>query len=302
MTGLPAAPEILIHLHIAKTGGTSASSLVKHGFRAGEIVEWASRGGEEYSALQMATRESCRQTLTEFGLDRIRYVAGHVPMGVHEVFGRPAKYFTILRHPVERVISLFYYLIQSGIPFAKDGKRLTFDEYVESRSDINLCDYQVRVVSGCPDLDAPVGAPGEVVAAAPVEKRHLETAKRNIEDYFLTAAPLEHVTELALLVRRIYGWPMRRLQTEYKNPTKERPRSIDVSPRLIKIIEECNSYDMKLYEWVAKRFAEQRQLFEPGLSRDLRVFGVVNRTLNRAGEILPWALRKRLAEILFYAK
>jgi hypothetical protein len=158
------------------------------------------------------------------------------------------------------------------------------------------------VVSGAAELDAPGEAPGEVVIAAPVERRHLELAKRNIEERFLTAAPLEQVTELALLVRRIYGWPMRRLQTEYKNPTKERPPSIDVSPRLIKIIEECNAYDMELYEWVGKRFAEQRQLFEPALSRDLRVFGVVNRTLNRAGEILPWALRKRLAEILFYAK
>jgi hypothetical protein len=302
MTLRPAAPDVLIHLHIAKTGGTSASSLVKHGFRADEVFEWTRHGVEEYSALQMATHESCQERFAAFGLDRIRYVAGHVPMGVHDAFGRPAKYFTVLRHPVERVISLYYFLVQVGVPFLENGKRLTFDDYVESRADINLCNYQVRVVSGAAELDAPGEAPGEVVIAAPVERRHLELAKRNIEERFLTAAPLEQVTELALLVRRIYGWPMRRLQTEYKNPTKERPPSIDVSPRLIKIIEECNAYDMELYEWVGKRFAEQRQLFEPALSRDLRVFGVVNRTLNRAGEILPWALRKRLAEILFYAK
>lgn len=298
----PAAPEVLIHLHIAKTGGTSASSLVKHGFRADEVFEWTRHGVGEYSALQMATHKSCRQQFAAFGPDRIRYIAGHVPMGVHDVLGRSAKYFTVLRHPVERVISLYYFLVQIGVPFLKNGRRLTFDEYVESRSDINLCDYQVRVVSGAAELDAPGGAPGEVVIAAPVERRHLELAKRNIEERFLTAAALEQVTELALLVRRIYGWPMRRLQTEYKNPTKERPKSAEVSPRLIKIIEECNAYDMELYEWVGKRFAEQRQLFEPELSRDLRIFGVVNRTLNKAGEMLPWALRKRLAEILFYAK
>ncbi len=302
LLGRPAAPDVLIHLHIAKTAGTSASSLVKHGFRSDEIFEWTRHGSEESSALQLATYESCQRQLAEFGLDRIRYVSGHIPMGIHREFDRSAKYFTILRHPVERVISLFYYLVQSEAPFLKDGKRLTFDEYVES-SDINLCNYQVRVVSGCRDLDAPAGAtPSEVVVAAPVEPCHLEVAKRNIEDLFLAAAPLEKVTELALLVRRIYGWPMRRLQTEYKNQTAVRPQASEVSPRLIKIIEEHNSYDMELYEWVQKRFAEQRQLFEPALSRDLRVFGVINRTLNRAGEILPWALRKRLAEILFYAK
>jgi Sulfotransferase family len=301
----PAAPEVLIHLHIAKTGGTSASSLVKHGFRPDEIFEWNHRGGvEDYSAMQMATYAACHRQLADFGLDRIRYVAGHVPMGVHREFDRSTKYFTILRHPVERVISLFYFLVQTGEPFQlkQNGKMLTFEDYVEGRSDINLCDYQVRAVSGCADLDAAAAPPGEVVAAAPVEQRHLEAAKRNIEDHFLAAAPLEQVTELALLVRRIYGWPMRRLQTEYKNPTMARPRSIDVSPRLIRTIEECNTYDMQLYEWVVKRFAEQRKLFEPQLSRDLRVFGLVNRALNKAGEILPWGIRKRLAEILFYAK
>ncbi len=302
LPGLPVAPDVLIHLHIAKTGGTSASSLVKHGFGADEIFEWTRHGVEEYTALQMATRESCERQLGAFGLDRVRYAAGHMPMGVDSIFGRPAKYFTVLRHPVERVISLFYFLIQIGIPLCKDGKRLTFEDYVESRSDINLCDYQVRAVSGCADLDAPAGPPNEVVSAAPVERRHLEVAKHNIEELFVSAAPLEQVTELALLMRRIYGWPMRRLQTEYKNPTKERPKSVEVSPRLIKIIEECNSYDMELYEWVCRRFAAQKKLYEPELSRDRRVFAMVNRALTTAGEILPWTLRKRLAEILFYAK
>jgi hypothetical protein len=298
----PAAPSVLIHLHIAKTGGTSVSSLVKHAFRPEEVFEWTRHGVNAYGALQMATREASKRQLVEFGLDRIRYVAGHMPMGVHREFDRPTKYFTILRHPVERVISLFHFLIQLGVPLRKDGKRLTFEDYVENRSDINLCNYQVRAVSGCAELDAPAGPPGEVVSAMPVERHHLDVAKRNIEELFVAAAPLEQVTELALLLRRVYGWPMRRLQTEYKNPTKERPKSVEVSPRLIKIIEDCNSYDLELYEWVGNRFAEQRRLFEPGLSRDLRVFGVVNRALNKAGEILPWSVRKRLAEILFYAK
>jgi hypothetical protein len=298
----PAAPDVLIHLHIAKTGGTSLSSLVKHGFHSDEIFEWTRHGVEEYTAMNLATQESCERKLKEYGLDRIRYVAGHMPVGVHRCFDRPAKYFTVLRHPVERVISLFYFLIQVNLPFTEDGRRLSFEEYVESRHDINLNDYQVRAVSGAPDLDAPGAAPGEVVKVAPVESRHLEQAKRNIEQLFLTVAPVEQMTEAALLLRRVYGWPMRRLQTEYKNPTKERPRSREISPRLIRIIEDCNSHDLELYEWVGKRFAEQRRLFEPALSRDRRVYGMVNRALNTVGEVLPWSVRKRLAEILFYAK
>lgn len=80
-----------------------------------------------------------------------------------------------------------------------------------------------------------------------------------------------------------------------------RPRINDVSPRLIRIIEDSNSYDMELYEWVGKRFASQCRLFEPELSRDQRVFGMVTGALNSGGRLLPWSARKRLAQLLFYA-
>jgi hypothetical protein len=160
----------------------------------------------------------------------------------------------------------------------------------------------VRVLSGSPDLDAPAGEPGALIQGAPVEARHLETAKRNVENNFLSIAPLEQITDMALLLRRIYGWPMRRLQTEYKNPTAERPRAPSLPPRLLRIIEERNAHDIELYEWVCRRFAEQKKLYEPELSRDRRVFMLINRALTTAGEILPWTLRKRIAQLLFYAR
>jgi hypothetical protein len=299
----PAAPDVLVHLHIAKTGGTSLSSLVKHGFRQNEIFEWTRHGVDQHSGLDVATLDSCRQQLTRFGLDRVRYISGHMPFGVHSLLDRPSKYMTVLRHPVERIVSLFYFLRQLNVPFRKDGKPLSFEDYVESRSDIQLLNCQVRVVSGCADLDAaPPPAPGEIVPAAAVERRHLDQAKRNIEERFLTIGTIEQMTDLALLVRRIYGWPMSRLQTEYKNATRERPRGNAIAPRLLKIIEDCNSYDMELYEWAGKRFAAQRMLFEPGLSRDRLVYGVVNRGLNVAGAVLPWQMRKRIAQFLFYAR
>jgi hypothetical protein len=296
-----AAPELLIHLHIAKTGGTSLSSMVKHGFRSEEVFESINQGEEVYNGLDRVTYESSERRLTDYGLNRIRYLSGHVPMGVHRVFDRPAKYMTVIRHPVDRVISYFFFRTQIDDPYLKNGKPLTFEEYVESRYDNQLLDYQVRVVSGSSDFEAAVPERGGQVFGTQVESRHLEEAKRNIEEHFMTIAQLEQMTDLALLLRRIYGWPMRRLQTEYKNPTKGRPSLKDIPPRLIRIVEDCNSHDMELYEWVGKRFTEQRQLFEPELSRDRRIFNIVNRALTTVGEVLPWGLRKRLAEILFYA-
>jgi hypothetical protein len=298
----PSAPDLLIHLHIAKTGGTTFSSMVKHAFAPDQVFEAISQEGQVYGGLDLLTYESCQHLLSGADLNRLRYLSGHVPMGVHRIFGRPAKYIAVVRHPVERLLSYFHFRIQTGDPYLKDGKPISFADYVEGGGDIIFNNYQVRVISGSADLDAPAGPRGALVAGAPVESRHLEMARRNVEDNFLAIAPLEQLTELALLLRRVYGWPMRRLQTEYKNPTKERPRAPDLPPRLLRIVEDNNSHDLELYEWACRRFAQQRRLYEPQLSRDRRVFGLVNRALTTAGEILPWTLRKRLAQILFYAR
>src|SRR5262249_39230879 len=163
------------------------------------------------------------------GLSGVRYVSGHLPMGVHCVFNCPTKYIATIRHPVERVISYFFFQAEDKGCYLKDGRPLTFEEYVEGRSDVQLYDYQVRVLSGGPELDVEIPGRDQVNPRVHVKRHHLDQAKKNIEELFLAVAPLEQLTELGLLVRLIYGWPMRRLQTEYKNPTKTRPRSNKIS-------------------------------------------------------------------------
>jgi hypothetical protein len=298
----PPAPDLLIHLHIAKTGGTSFSSMIKHGFEGDQIFESARYVGTP-GGMRQAPREDCERELIAFGLNRIRYLSGHVPLGVHRVFDREAKYITLLRHPIDRIVSYFFYQAKDEDCYRKkDGTPVTFEQYVEERLDVQLHDFQVRVLSGLPELDAEIPGRDQHPPHVKVERSHLEQAKNNIERLFVAAAPIEQLTELGLLVRLIYGWPMRRLQTEYKNSTKIRPASNKISARLIQLIEECNRYDLELYEWVRRRFAEQRKLFEPELSRDRRVYTLINGVLTTAGAILPWSLRKRLAETLLYAR
>ena len=98
--------------------------MVKHGFKSDEIFEWTKDGVNICSALSIAPQERCQEYLTAFGLDRIRYLSGHVPFGVHRVFDRPARYITVLRNPVERVVSSFYFQKQIKNPFLKQGRLL----------------------------------------------------------------------------------------------------------------------------------------------------------------------------------
>ena len=291
------APDILIHLHIPKTGGTSLNSTVQHGFRTDEVLEVNVFGipeTEQRDGLGLIRNDYFQRQIGSYAgedLKGIRYITGHLPFGLHRLLKRQAKYFSVIRHPVDRVVSDFFFGIQSNEPYHINGKPMEFDEFVESE-DVRSCDYQARVFSGCPDL----GTKG-----VSVERRHLDQAKRNIEDDFLAVAPLERMTELALLIRHIYRWPMRRLLTEYKLKTRSRPRVTEISSRLIKTIEVRNAFDLELYDWVQSRFATQCGLFEPQLSRDLRIYSIVAGVLNEAGQVLPWQVRKRLAQVLFYA-
>jgi hypothetical protein len=298
--------DVLIHLHIRKTGGTSLNSAIKHAFCRDRVFELNAEGGCEHTVLGIASREGISKMLSEFGLGRVRYISGHIPYGVHRVFGTRAKYFTLVRDPVERVLSSFFWFrTETQRPFCRAGKLLSFEEYVESRTDIHLNNYQVRVLSGSPELDNDIEhrggrGPRELVFGPPVERRHLEEAKRNIAERFLLAAPLERLLESALMLRMIYGWPMRRLQNERKNENQNRPRSSDLSPRVIKIIEDCNVYDAELYQCIKYRFAAQCEMFEPQLSEDLKHFRKINGVLNSFGQYLPYKIRKQLAEVFLY--
>ena len=291
------APDVLIHLHIPKTGGTSLNSIVQHGFRTDEVLGitvFGYPGTEQRDALGLIRYEYFQQQIASHNADdlrRIRYITGHLPFGLHRLFNRPAKYFSVIRQPVDRVMSDFFFGIESNEPYQINGRTIALEEFVES-DDVRSRNYQVRVLSGCPEL---------VSRSVPVQRLHLEQAKHNIEDYFLAVAPLERMTELALLIRQTYNWPMRRLLTEYKLKSSGKPRVSEVSSRLIKTIEQCNTYDAELYEWVQKQFARRCQFFEPQLSRNLRRYNIISGMLNDAGQILPWQLRKRLAQVFFYA-
>jgi hypothetical protein len=60
---------------------------------------------------------------------------------------------------------------------------------LDSGIGIDQDNHQVRMLSGCPELDGPWDP---AISIRPVERRHLEMAKRNIEERFIVAAPIEN--------------------------------------------------------------------------------------------------------------
>jgi hypothetical protein len=279
-------PSILIFYHLPKTGGLTMGAILERCFPGDQyfntyvgVSDSTALGGSrakiaaKYDLLSTEAKQSFRAA-----------IYGHVPMGIHTLFDRPAKYFTIVRHPVDRVVSHFYYLrIRSDVPIFERIQNMTLDQYMDSRIGLDPFDLQVRVLSGCKELDGTWGIDGKPVQAAQVEGRHLELAKRNIEEYFLTAAPFEEFTTLVVLLKRLYGWRLRQCLFEIQNVTPNRPRVADLPAATRRRIEACNRHDMALYEWTKARFADQIRALQPQISLDRLLFKIVNNIWQRAG-------------------
>jgi hypothetical protein len=224
-------------------------------------------------------------------------------MDVDIIFDRPSKFFTIVRHPVDRVISNFFHLRRlSHIPFYyRFIKDLTFEQYLDSGIGLYNYNQQVRTLSGCPELDAPWDLESRPIAStsSPVERRHLEMAKRNIEERFIAAAPLEEFVALVWFLKRLYGWPFHRILFRIHNENPNRPKLAAVSEATRKRLETLNQYDIEVYDWAKARFAKQIQSMEPHFSREVRRFDMLNRAVNRIHRLSPQSISGLAHRLLF---
>jgi hypothetical protein len=210
----------------------------------------------------------------------------HIPWKAIEIF-------TIVRHPVDRVISSFHFSkITNFLPCHRFIKDMTLERYLDSGIGLDQDNHQVRMLSGCPELDAPWDPEGGPISTPPVERLHLEIAKRNINELFLVAAALEQFTGLVWYLRRLYGWPVRRVLFRRENENRSRAGLEAVSAATRQRLETLNQYDIELYEWVKARFDQQVAPLEPDFSRKVCQFEALIRNYHRLDRFLGEPVRR----------
>ncbi|MEO6969971.1 MAG: sulfotransferase family 2 domain-containing protein, partial [Chthoniobacterales bacterium] len=94
--------EAVIFLHLPKTAGTTLNRL----------IEWEYPLSEMYSIDPVLFRWSAAhlRKLSPDRLKKTRMFKGHMLFGLHEALPQPATYITVLRDPVDRVLSAFYFM------------------------------------------------------------------------------------------------------------------------------------------------------------------------------------------------
>jgi len=133
----------LIFLHIPKTAGTTLSVIIDRQFLRDAIftIDGADIRGSVTQFIQ----------LPETARARIQCLKGHMAFGLHPYLRSPSRYLTLLRHPVDRIVSHYHHtrgLV--GHPFhdAIASGRMSLTDYVKSGIARDLSDGQTTLISG----------------------------------------------------------------------------------------------------------------------------------------------------------
>ena len=253
---MPAKDVALIFLHIPKTGGTTLHSVIDRQYPKQAIFHIKGTRVREYTERFKSLPEEERAN--------IWCLKGHMPFGLHTHLPQPSTYITMLRDPIDRMISHYYFV--KKVPSHKLHKEvisrnMSLEDYVASGIAARLNDGQVKLISGA------------ISQRDPASIDALEAAKRNLREFFVAFGLMERFDESLILFGRLLGW--KSIYYVKRNVTKTRPSKSEISPQTLKRIESYAKLDMELYEFAKQRFEDK--LHEQDIGRkDLLAFRLLN--------------------------
>lgn len=272
--------QTVIFIHIPKAAGTTFYQVLDCQYKAQHMLHI--KGGQDRKGSIDAFRK-----LSEEKRARLRCIRGHVPFGLHQWLSQPATYITILRNPIQRVVSYYYFVRNTPRHhFHREviERNLSLEDFVRKMVDINENNLQTRWISGWVDFDASLMPPYEDLPA-----HALELAKENIKNHFVVCGLTERFDESLLLMQKVLRW--KNVYYMRRNVGKRRPSKGQLPVQTLRMIEKYEEKDLELCEHVAKKLQTMLNTHRIG-DEQIRQFGSMNR---RCG-FLIWAqaLNRRL--------
>jgi hypothetical protein len=259
------ARPLLVFFHLRKTAGLTIRFVIARQFRHDAILtmdDWPTveEANRFWSALPAERRE------------RIECVQGHLAFAPDLFAPRATTCFTVLRDPVERVVSAYYYnrrQPETTFHAAINRNGATLDQFVNSEQFAAVHNMQTRMLAGA----NPAATPREL----------LDLALGNLRDRMAMVGVSERIDETLLVCRAMFGW--RRLIYRHANITPRRPRLEAIAPETLAAIERANSLDRMLYRFASERLDQMVRKYRitdaevNALRRASRVYSAARRTL-----------------------
>jgi Galactose-3-O-sulfotransferase len=227
--------QLLLFLHIPKAGGTTLNGIINQQYPKAKTFHLNGINNlPQLAQLSLAQRQS------------LKIIRGHFAFGIHQFLECPSTYFTLLREPIQRVISHYHYVRRSPqVPGHMAAQTMSLAEYVVAQR----ANLQTRMLYGL--IDHKASCETEILAIA---KHHIDTS-------FAVVGILERFDETLALLQLAFNWTMPvYIQQNIATQAKQASSSAlppDVSAKTLALIGEKNAMDIALYQYAQEKF-EQR--------------------------------------------
>jgi Sulfotransferase family len=222
--------EQLCFIHIPKTAGTTLTSLLNSKFHHSEICP-----AEVWSELVEISPDD---------LAKYRLFRGHFFYDMGDLLPRKPLYMTMLRNPIERVISGYEFMRRivptraEALPNHLKAQTMSLKDYVCDPDNPSMSNSQTRHLSSSRYKDDPV--------------QWLEVAKQRLAEEFTFVGLVERFEDSMALLSYTFGWnPL----AEYQNlmVAPKRPKR-ELEPEVWEAIATRNSLDLELYAYAKSLF------------------------------------------------
>lgn len=222
--------ECLIWLHIPKTAGTTVMTVLEREYGS-RFLRLANRGGwRRFGSLPERSRR------------RYRCIMGHMPWGLDAEIPGPAIYATMLREPVDRVVSLWRYIrTKENHAHYSEARDRSLMEFVLARTIADVDNGMVRFLSGRLEVG---GRP----AGTPATWADLGRAMAHLDKFAAVGFVSQFDKSIAGMAAR-FGWG----STDHVDMLRQGPaESIGIAD--LARVSEMNALDRELYAWAIQRF------------------------------------------------
>ena len=235
-------PKKILFDHLPKCGGSSLNAYLIAGFSNQKrfTIDGAnpSTSVEEFKALPEEIRY-------EYSL-----INGHLANRLIEYANPECLKVTILREPVERIISLYYYIKKSEIHFLHSKlieANMSLEEYVTSDLSNAAKNWYTSHFSA--------------LSVKHIDQNPKESVAKAVDNLFSKYDIIGLLSEYDAFIQSLKRHA--NLKTKYdnikQNVTEGRPTPEEISPTTRKTIEEINYIDLDFYKKVTEKLKQKRE-------------------------------------------
>lgn len=247
-----------VFFHIPKTAGITLALIMARNYEPNALLHIPAQERELVAELKK----------TEVLRKRIIAIAGHFQLNseVYDLAPQNYIHFTLLRDPVERVVSFCYYVRQEALhPFHRkvnNAKNMSLRDFVHSGLLVELNNGQSRRLS----------CRNHRYGHCPPEV--LELAKKNLMEHFTFFGLAERFDETLVVLRMLLGWD----DPFYvkRNVTPHKPAMENIDQADLDCIIEYNQVDIELYTYAQEIYNERLRQLGPRLKAEYDIFRSLN--------------------------